>query len=229
MVVKGVFIKPHKVITKNGAVNTCVPQIIGDYVIVNDVVITHTNNINHSLLYYIIMSFFNAENDSDKYGKEIDPLIQSQQKNKYYSLTSRPADVENGLSDYCQFCLLHFHKFHIMRANVCQVCGRVAEPIRRDKQDSLAVTSINSSASPPNIRAVSMEIDYSPITSDPTHSIIKENERMTANSIGEAVRKLRYAEQSNTRMTRAALTGQKYIVKTTGHNDKNKAQLDNNL
>jgi len=179
------------------------------------------------------MSFFGSsvENtDPDKYGREIDPLIQSQQKNKYYSLTNRPADIENGLSDYCQFCLLHFHKFHNMRANVCQVCGRVAEPIRRDKQDSLAVTSINSSALPPNIRGVSMEIDYSPITNDPTHSIIMENEsRMTANSIGEAVRKLRYAEQSNTRMARAALTGTKYIVKTSGYNDKNKAQLDNNL
>jgi len=169
--------------------------------------------------------------DPAKYGKEVDPLIQSQQqKNKFYSLTNRPADIENGLSDYCQVCLLHFHKFHNMVANVCQVCGRVAEPIRRDKQDnSLAVTSINSSVAPPNIRAVSMEIDYTPITGDQTHSVIRENERMTANSIGEAVRKLRYAEQSNTRMARAALTGTKFIVKTIGHNDKNKAQLDNNL
>ena len=172
--------------------------------------------------------------DPAKYGKEVDPLIQSQQqKNRFYSLTNRPADIENGLSDYCQVCLLHFHKFHNMVANVCQVCGRVAEPIRRDKQDnSLAVTSINSSVAPPNIRAVSMEIDYSPVTGDQTRSSIRDDGkgRMTANSIGEAVRKLSMAEQSNTRMTRAALTGQQFIVKTTGNNyDKNRAQLDNNL
>ena len=180
------------------------------------------------------MSFvYDGGVDPDKYGKEIDPLMQTQQKtSKFYSLTNRPADIENGLSDYCQVCLHHFHKFHNMIANVCQVCGRVAEPIRRDKQDNLAITSINSSAAPANIRAVSMEIDYSPVTGDQTRSSIRDDGkgRMTANSIGEAVRKLSMAEQSNTRMTRAALTGQQFIVKTTGNNyDKNRAQLDNNL
>lgn len=173
-----------------------------------------------------------SSSDPDRYGKEVDPLMQPQQKSKFYSITGRPAaaDTENGLSDCCQFCLLHFHKFHNMIGNVCQVCGRVAEPIRRDKQDSIKITSINSSTEPANMRAVSLDVDYSPLMdTDPTRSMVpRGGEVMTASSIGEAVRKLRTAEQSSTTMARAALTGQKFILKTTGKEDKNKVLFDDN-
>jgi len=169
-------------------------------------------------------------NNPEAYGKEIDPLTHIQNKNKFYSLTNKIADSESGLFDYCQFCLLNFHRFHNMVLNVCQVCGRVAEPIRKDKQDNLAVTSVNSSATPVSVRAVSMDIDYTPITHDPTQSLSpRDGEVMTANSIGEAMRKLRWAEKSTSRLARAALTGQKFIVKFTGTGDKQKVQFDNNF
>lgn len=170
--------------------------------------------------------------NNDKYGIEIDPLMQSQQKSKFYSLTSRPADFEAGLSDYCQFCLHHFHHFHNMINNVCQVCGRVAEPVRRDKQDSIEITSINSSKEPANMKAVSLDIDYSPLLNDSTRSSVPSGDRevMTANSIGEAVRKLRTAEQANTTLARAAaLRGDKFIVKSNVSKDREKVYFDNNI
>ena len=158
---------------------------------------------------------------------ETDPI--SNEQRKWYSSASSPARYEEGMYDYCLYCLNNFKKFYNMVNNICQSCGRVADPVFKNKQENIAVTSINSDITPEQLKAVSLEYDYSPMLSDPTTGFNEADTRMSANSIGEAVKKLRMAEQLNTSLARAAQTnGIKYIQKTNVSKDKEKVLFDGN-
>lgn len=158
---------------------------------------------------------------------ETDPI--SSETGRWYSSASSPARYDDGLYDYCLYCLQNFKKFYSMVNNVCQSCGRVADPVFRNKQENIEVTSVNSEATPERMRAVSLEYDYSPLLKDPTTGFNDADTRMSANSIGEAVQKLRTAEQANTSLARAAQrNGVKYIQKSTYSKDDGKLLYDNN-
>ena len=158
---------------------------------------------------------------------ETDPIGNEQKK--WYSSASSPARYNEGLYDYCVYCINNFKKFYSMINNVCQSCGRVADPVFKNKQVDIQVTSINDDVNPGNLKAVSLEFDYVPLHSDPTTGFNEADTRMSANSIGEAVKKLRMAEQLNTSLARAAQTnGIKYIQKTNVSKDKDKLLFDNN-
>lgn len=158
---------------------------------------------------------------------ETDPILNEQ--GKWYSSASSPARYDEGLYDYCVYCLNNFKKFYSMINNVCQSCGRVADPIFKNKQENIAVTSINDDVNPNNLKAVSLDYDYSPLLNDPTTGLNNDDVRMSAISAGEAMRKIRTVEQANTSIARAAqLRGEKYIQKTNASKDKDKVYFDNN-
>ena len=163
------------------------------------------------------------------YHQDTDPI--SGENRKWYSSSSSPARYDDGLYDYCVYCLDNFKKFYSMVNNVCQSCGRVADPVFKNKQENIAVTSINSEITPEQLKGVSLEYDYSPLLSDPTTGFNEgDKTRMSANSIGEAVKKLRLAEQMNTSLARAAqLSGLTYIQKTNVSKDRDKRLFDNNI
>jgi hypothetical protein len=146
-----------------------------------------------------------------------DPI--SGETQRWYSSASSPARYEDGLYDYCLYCLQNFHRFYDMVNNVCQSCGRVADPVFKNKQEKIEVTSVNSIlGDTERLKAASLEFDYSNLLSvdDTTSGLNDRDTRMTANSIGEALTKLRVAEQRNTTIARAArLRGLKYIQKST--------------
>lgn len=163
------------------------------------------------------------------YHQDTDPI--SGENRKWYSSASSPARYDDGLYDYCLYCLDNFKKFYSMVNNVCQSCGRVADPVFKNKQENIAVTSINSEITPEQLKGVSLEYDYSPMLSDPTTGFNEGGDtRMSAASIGEAVKKLRLAEQMNTSLARAAQRNElKYIQKTNVSKDRDKRLFDNNI
>jgi hypothetical protein len=117
--------------------------------------------------------------------------------------------------------------------NVCQSCGRVADPVFKNKQEKIEVTSVNSSlGDTAGLKAVSLEFDYFNLfeVDDTTSGLNDRDTRMTANSIGEAVQKLRVAEQRNTSIAKAArLRGSRYTQKTNVSDDEdNRLLYDSN-
>jgi hypothetical protein len=151
----------------------------------------------------------------------------------WYSTTPNPVRSDQGLNEHCLYCLTNFRQYHPMINNICQSCGRVAEPVMRDDQENIRVTSLNAGMDNNNrLKGIAMEIDYSPSGPDKDPSInsgLINQRRMTANSIGEATEKLRQADLQNTKMARAAaLMGQGYIVKTNIDKDAKKRLFDNN-
>lgn len=159
----------------------------------------------------------------------MDPI--TKERKKWYSSSSSPARYDDGLYDYCVYCLNNFKKFYNMVNNVCQSCGRVADPVFKNKQENIAVTSVNADMNTDQMKAVSLDFDYSPLLKDdPTTTGFSDRDtHMTANSIGEAMKKLRTAEQANTSIARAAqLRGERYVVKSSYSKDRDKVMLDNN-
>lgn len=150
--------------------------------------------------------------------------------NSWYSAAVNPVNDEEGLSDYCGFCLTNFRQFNPMMHNVCQSCGRVAEPVMRDDQENIKVTSLNSSVDDELRTAASIEYDYSPIFDiDPTiDGIPGANQRMSANSAGEAIRKINTVERSRSKIAAAALRNERFLIKTDLTKDK-KVYFDSNL
>ena len=170
------------------------------------------------------MSYRNNNNNF-----EFDPV--SSESRPWYSSTSSPARYDEGLYDYCLYCIQNFRKMYSMVNNVCSSCGRVADPVFKNKQENIAVTSVNAPLDMNELKGVSMEFDYSPLNTDPTTGLFTDNQtRMTAKSAGEAMKKIRTVEEQNTIVARAAqMRGEKFIQKTTASKDDNKLLFDNNI
>lgn len=172
------------------------------------------------------MSYTNPSNNN----VNNDDIVANEKNRQWYSSTSNPTRDEEGLYEYCSFCLYNFRQFNNMVNNVCQSCGRVAEPIMKDKEENLRVTSLNASRDVSMQKAVSIEFDYSPLNVDPTlaHPGQHSGDIIQAGSAGDAIRKINTIEQSATRIAAARLRNERYIVKTNVSKDKDKVLFDSN-
>jgi len=152
-------------------------------------------------------------------------------KKDWYSISSDKNDAESILDDYCAFCLTNFRQYHPILNNVCQSCGRVAEPIIRDDQEFMKASSNNSLSSTDDsvFQGASLDIDYSPIeVADPTKdTIYGSGQRMTAVGAGEAIRKINEVDRMQSKVVSAMLRNEKFLVKTNIGKDK-MVQFDSN-
>ena len=161
----------------------------------------------------------------------------SYNNNKWYSVSSSSSfstldsDVGESLDDYCSFCLTNFRQYHQMVNNICQSCGRVAEPVMHDDQELLKASSNNAYNTDDSAFAgVVMDIDYSPIEeNDPTRdTIYGSGHRMTATGATEAIKKINEVDRRQSKIVSAMLRNEKFIVKAKVEKDSKAVQFDSN-